>query len=146
MGFRTSWPWQWTIFKTSVNIRPTTKRHIPEELNLQQHLCENLKSRKRLLSSDVWHSMTLMGKGRKTLQTKFSQPFNNPWRNLRGARLQEILLHSIATTNWNLKVTLWLNAHFVCHNIVLNVVQMFWGMNNVVKGKCSGPLWNTWKG
>ena len=36
-----------------------------EVLNLQQQLCENLKSRKRLLSSGMWRSMTLMGEVEK---------------------------------------------------------------------------------
>jgi len=51
----------------SLNIRKTTKRHTPEKLNLQQHLCENLKSRKRL-SSGMWRSMALMGKVEKLLK------------------------------------------------------------------------------
>jgi len=29
------------------------------------------------------------------------------------------------------------NVPFVCHNIALSVVQMFWGMSSVVNGKGS---------
>jgi hypothetical protein len=41
------WPWRWRHYDlpdTSVTIYPTTQPKISEDLNLQQHCCENLKS------------------------------------------------------------------------------------------------------
>jgi len=34
----------------SIKKNPATQRHVPEELNLQQHRCENVKSHRFFLS------------------------------------------------------------------------------------------------
>jgi hypothetical protein len=39
------------LSETSVVIYQSTRRNIPEDLNLQQHRCENLKS---LYSNQIW--------------------------------------------------------------------------------------------
>lgn len=51
---------------------------------------------------------------------KLGKLLNNPWRKLSGARLQERLLHNIATRtisrNRNWKVVLWLEVSSACYN------------------------------
>jgi hypothetical protein len=65
---------------------PTTRRHIPEDLNLQQHRCYNLKSRKFVMLYDLenqlfWCSRLVCQAGRRQvlspLVTKTRQPESN---------------------------------------------------------------------
>jgi len=50
------WPWRWKMkvvrfSETSVTTHPIAERHVPEDLNLQQYRCENLKSR---FCDNIW--------------------------------------------------------------------------------------------
>ena len=55
------------FFETSLDIYQSTRRNIPEDLNLERHRCENLKSRTQ------WHYLhtLLTKKKRRTLQCRF---------------------------------------------------------------------------
>jgi hypothetical protein len=38
------WPWRWRHYNPSAVTCPTTQCPIPQDLNLQQRCCDNLKS------------------------------------------------------------------------------------------------------
>jgi hypothetical protein len=90
-------------FETSSTIRPTTDRHIPEEINLRHHRCQDLKSRSNrpiAWSQLSARSMRLMG---RNLWTMLRSPRNIAHTSLHVGRTNRCYMETrVRFSNWSM--------------------------------------------